>query len=174
MRAQDKALALALAITIATGTLVSRQAQAIVAQSGSHCVPNVGVQVGNFSYSYVVAGAANASSSQADLTCPISLGNSTSTCMPVSSVTVRYSDKNPALSFACKIYQFGFDGLLLYYGPPRYTCSVNGGCPDATSQFVGNGYLSLVPTGSATNNCMDQDYGVLCFLPPKATSASSS
>jgi hypothetical protein len=141
-------------------------ARAITSHSGRDCKAYADGTGNNMVFSPGIGN--NAWSSPfTQVECPLSLGTQTSGCVPVAGLVVRYSDANATEVFSCSAEKYSFDGLALFMGPPRYTCSQAGGCPDSTTSFVGSGYLQLTISGSATSNCIDQDYAVGCVIPSK-------
>jgi hypothetical protein len=154
---------LAAACALSAGALVGGDALAIISHHGRECKSTFS---SNLDFFFSSGASYNGSSGTGGIVgCPLSLGTQPDGCVPVNNVVIRYEDNSTSQPFYCWIEQLGFDGLILYIGPNRYTCAQAGGCSAQTSSSVGKGFIRMFPTGSATNNCIDQQYTVACFIP---------
>jgi hypothetical protein len=153
---------LAAACALGMSALAGGKALAINSHHGRECKANYG---GNLEFFFSSGVSYNGSAIAAIVGCPLSLGSQTDSCVPVNSVVVRYEDNSTAQPFYCWVDKLSFDNLVLYNSPNRYTCSQAGGCSGQNTSFLGKGYLKIVPTGEGTNNCIDQQYTVACFIP---------
>jgi hypothetical protein len=84
---------------------------------------------------------------------------------------LAYSDNSSTSPMNCYAYAVTWFGGEFWAGN-KYTCSVIGGCPDATSSYTGHGYLRWdAPWGDQSLGGF-ATAGFACNLPPRASYAS--
>jgi hypothetical protein len=154
---------------LAVGSTV--QAQVTTSAGGLSCQRTTSSDPGELSG----AGASNYSSTvTSHVECPINIGPSAGWGQSVSQVVLRYYDASSTNYFSCYVGAYAWDGSFAN-SAFKYTCSVAGGCPDATTSYTGSNYLLWNSTdlGSVlTTHFPDWNYRVGCYL-PKATSGGS-
>jgi hypothetical protein len=165
MSTRSRTLAIMVVATaLGTMALAARDALAITSHQARECKPNRGTDT-NFDYYIGITYTSTTGSFHGIVGCPLSLGTQASGCVPVNDVVVRYEDGNSTRSLSCQITQSAFDGLVLFGGAPKFSCATAGGCASEGTSFVGKGYLRMVPSGTAVNNCIDQQYELQCNIP---------
>lgn len=80
-------------------------------------------------------------------------------------------DTSATSPFSCYVFWTAEDGFSSW-GPTKYTCSQPGGCPDRTTDYIGNTSLEFaIDTFDITGT---DHLGVVCNLPPASGSYGSS